>query len=301
MTAHAYTLTLLSISRAVAGAGMGVSAAAAQAAAAASPQPERLFGIYFAVSTALGALLLLGLPQLIAIHGYAAGYSLLGAVSLIATPLVAWLPPPPALVNSTIEQTRTSEAPRRARGILALTALALVSASDYGTWTFIERIGAGAGLGPEAIGETLAIGTLVASGASALAAWVGTRFGRLRPLVASFCCMVVAVIGFSSAASPAIYIAMLMVWCASVFIAYSYLMGALAVADATGRLSATAAGARSIGAAIGPTAAGVVVAGLGYRSAGLMVGCWCALALVLSLSFILHLSRTERARQLNPT
>src|SRR5580658_9877481 len=88
MTAAAVTFSLLALSRVIAGLGMGVAAGAAQAAVAASMKPDRVYGMYFAVSTALGTVLLLLLPQLLSAHGYLAGYSTLGAIAVVAIPLV---------------------------------------------------------------------------------------------------------------------------------------------------------------------------------------------------------------------
>jgi predicted MFS family arabinose efflux permease len=290
----ATTFALLAVSRVVAGLGMGVAAGAAQTAVAASPQPDRLFSMYFAASTALGALFLVILPQLIVMHGYPAGYASLGIIALAAIPLVAWLPRPPLADSAMSGLPR--DIPRPAITFPALIALALVAASDYGTWTFIERIGAHAGLTPEGIGQSLAAATLAGSAAAALMAWVGTRFGRIIPVVASFSVMVFVAFVLTTSSSPQTFVPLVLIWCASLFVAYSYVMGGLAAADSSGRLSAMAAGARSIGAAAGPSAAGLVVASAGYRYAGFMVGGWCAAGFLLYIPLTAYLSRRGSGR-----
>jgi predicted MFS family arabinose efflux permease len=289
MTAAAVTFSLLALSRVIAGLGMGVAAGAAQAAVAASMKPDRVYGMYFAVSTALGTVLLLLLPQLLSAHGYLAGYSTLGAIALVAIPLAIWLPPPPLTEASS--GTPKAGVPRRAIAIPALIALALIAASDYGLWTFIERIGAHAGMSPEGIGETLAIATLAGSASAALTAWAGARLGRIIPVLVSFSIMTAVAAALAKTSEPQPYVALLIVWCASLFIAYSYVMGGLAAADSSGRLSALAAGTRSVGAAIGPTVAGFVVAAAGYQKLGLMVASWCVTGLLLSIPLTLYLTR----------
>jgi predicted MFS family arabinose efflux permease len=297
MTAAAVSFSLLALSRVIAGLGMGVAAGAAQAAVAASMKPDRVYGMYFAVSTALGTVLLLLLPQLLSAHGYLAGYSTLGAIALVGIPLVIWLPRPP--LTDVRSGAPKGGVPRRAIAIPALIALALIAASDYGLWTFIERIGAHAGMSPEAIGETLAIATLAGSAAAALTAWAGARLGRIIPVVVSFSIMTGVAAALTNSSQPETYVVLLIVWAASAFIAYSYVMGGLAAADSSGRLSALAAGTRSVGAAIGPSASGFVVTAAGYQKLGLMVTGWCAAGLLLSIPLTLYLSRrgSERAQR----
>jgi predicted MFS family arabinose efflux permease len=298
MTAAVATFELLAISRILAGFGMGISAGAAQAAVASSKRPERVFGIYFALSTALGTLLLLLLPRLIADHGYSAGYMTLGFIAILAIPLVIWLPPRQLLTNAP-ESALAADTPQRLIAFPALIALALIAASDYGTWTFVERIGASTGLTPDGVGEALAIATLAGSAAAALMAWGGARLGRLIPVVVSFSLMTAVVVPLVISSSPASFVPLLIIWSASVFIAYSYVMGGLAAADPSGRLSAIAAGVRSIGAAVGPSAAGLVVAAAGYQKLGLMVGGWCAAGLLLSIPLSVYLSRRGSSRGLH--
>jgi predicted MFS family arabinose efflux permease len=289
MAVPAETFAVLALSRVVAGSGMGIAAAAAQAAVSAAAQPDRLFGIFFAAFTPLGALLLLALPYLITTGGYGAGYAVLAAISLMAIPLVIWLPRPPIAAEK--GNVPLDSAPRRAVAIPALVAVALIGASDLGMWTFIERIGSRAGLAPADIGEALAAATLAGSASAAIAAWLGTRVGRVIPVVVSFATMVGVAVALGSSSSAATYVPLVIVWSASVFVAYTYALGALAAADLSGRWSAAAAGARSVGGAIGPVAAGVVVGSGGYEGAGLLVGGSCALALVLSVPLATQLSR----------
>ena len=289
MAVQVDTLALLALSRVVAGAGMGVAAAAAQAAVAAEAHPDRLFGIFFAAFTPLAALLLLALPYLIAARGYGAGYAVLAAISLLAIPLAIWLPPPPIAGETRI--TRLVRAPHRAVAIPALFAVALIAASDLGIWTFIERIGSRAGLAQKDIGLALGSATLAGSASAAVAAWLGTRVGRTLPIVVSFGSMVVVAVALANSSAVTTYVPLVIVWSASVFVAYTYALGTLAAADVSGRWSAAAAGARSAGAALGPVAAGLAVTSNGYEGAGLLVSAWCALALILFVPLATQLSR----------
>lgn len=289
MAVPAETFALLALSRVVAGTGMGVSAAAAQGAVAAAAKPDRLFGIFFAASTPLGALLLLVLPYLIAAGGYGAGYTTLAVISLVAVPLVIWLPRAPLTDGE--KNARLDRAPQRAVAIPALIAVALVGASDLGMWTFIERIGSGAGLTPEGVGQALAAATLAGSVCATIAAWLSTRFGRVIPIIVSFATMVGVAVALGGASRAETYVPLVIVWSASVFVGLTYAMGALAAADSSGRWSAAAAGARAVGGALGPAAAGLVVGSGGYQGAGLLVGSLCAVGLILSVPLAVHLSR----------
>jgi predicted MFS family arabinose efflux permease len=115
--------------------------------------------------------------------------------------------------------------------------------------------------------------------------------GRIIPVLVSFSIMTAVAAALAKTSEPQPYVALLIVWCASLFIAYSYVMGGLAAADSSGRLSALAAGTRSVGAAIGPTVAGFVVAAAGYQKLGLMVASWCVTGLLLSIPLTLYLTR----------
>ncbi len=279
----AESFTWLVVSRLVAGAGIGMAAAAAQAAIAASSQPDRIFALFFAVSTPLGAIELALMPYALEPAGYAGGYAVLAGISLLALPLVVWLPRAP--IEDAGRGSRLRDAPGRALALPAMLAVVLLGASDLGVWAFAERIGSGVGLSIAEMGNVLAIATMASAVSAVFAAWLGTRAGRIVPLTATLLIMLGTAISIGHVTASRPYGVLLAVWGGTIFVAFTYVMGSLAALDPRGRWSAAAAGARTVGGAIGPAATGLAAAGYGFPGLGWLVAAWCGLALALPLAW----------------
>jgi hypothetical protein len=228
-------------------------------------------------------------PYIIGDGAFSNGYLVLAAIGLLAIPLAIWLLPPPS--ESAARHISSTGATRTSLLIPALCGIALIGASDYGMWAFIEQIGSRAGLSPEGIGRALATATLAGSICAGLAAWIGTRFGRLLPLIASCCVMVVAAAVLAASSRVGTFSVVVNIWSVAVFLGLTYAMGAVAAADSSGRWSAAAAGARAVGGALGPLAIGLAAGRSGFPAAGLMVSMWCGVALALSVPLALQLGR----------
>ncbi|NIO41740.1 MAG: hypothetical protein GTO41_17130, partial [Burkholderiales bacterium] len=65
----------------------------------------------------------------------------------------------------------------------ALIACSLFMCGQTAIWGFVERIGSGAGFDPTLVGVLLAVSLTFAVAGSLLAAWMGGRFGCLKPLI----------------------------------------------------------------------------------------------------------------------
>jgi MFS family permease len=237
------------------------------------------------------AVVLAALPFAIEPWGYAGAFVLLGAFGLVWIPFLPWLPdaPPPT------SGVGSARAPHRRRALMTLAAVLVLGLGEGSLWAFTERIGVHVGLSGEKIGAVLAGTTLIGLAGAGLAAWLGTRHGRGRPIAVGLGALVVATGGIGYVTSPAPYVAMLLAWGIVFFFTMPFLMGTTAALDPLGRWTAAASGASSVGTALGPAAAGVLVGSWSYPALSwLIVVCGIAVAsLVLPTAFFVDRGRVE--------
>lgn len=177
-------ITLL-IATAVAGGGFAAVYGIGTTVLADTSDPARWYGVKIAAEAVPGAILLFVLPATLAdSHGFtgvvAGMLAMVVLLSLAAFTL-------PAAGRYELEELTESELPsldpqinRSAVWAALIATFAFFSAAS-GMWAFIERIGAALSFPPEAIGNLLAASLVAATGGSLMTAWLGKRFGNLRP------------------------------------------------------------------------------------------------------------------------
>jgi MFS family permease len=250
--------------RLLAGLGCGLIAGVVLSTIGMTRDPDRTFGLYF-VTIYLAAALLFPLSSLV-IHwmGADGGYLLLAALlaSALAT---AWVFPDTALKVPVKADGNRLAFPLGG----ALLSLSVSTAFWIGLGAFVafsERLALDRGITGAQVAGVLASAQLASITGAFTASLLHTRIGRAIPTLAA---MGFALAGFvllrGTSGLIGFAVAVLLIYYAwPLFLAY--LNGTMSVQDRAGRIVALSVTSQTIGMAIGPAIAGVLVSRHGYSS-----------------------------------
>lgn len=278
----------LVVGRILAGLGEGIAAAVATAMIARTVDPDRAFARVFIAVVLMSLAFFLLLPDVMAGQDARWLFLCMAALPVLALPAVAML-------ADTVELTQRSAPAARAalslRAAFLCAAIALFSVSANAYWVYLERIATSIGMTPTAYGRAFAIGSVCALVGPVAAERLGTRAGRLPPLV--FACTLLGGGGWlaTHAATPFALVFGITVSSAALLFGMPYLLGLAAEVDPTGRVAGASRGFNNIGSALAPALAGAV---LGLTGAYTSIGWTSAVAAAASLALILACARPAR-------
>lgn len=179
--------------------------------------------------------------------------------------------------------------------IMALAVMLIWCTGLGAIWAFVKLIGTSAGIDAGQVGVALGISTGVAVIGALAASWLADRVGRIIPVAVALLVQVAMIfllqgqMGFVQFAVTA-----------AVFQAFwnltgPYMMGTVALSDATGRVSLLIPTAQIGGFFLGPVIAGpLLTPGAGYGPANLVAIVCFLLALALFIPTALRLERRLR-------
>lgn len=154
-------------------------------------------------------------------------------------------------------------------------------------WAFIERIGSDSGFSMGDIGNALAVCGLIGGLGALVAALLGTRFGRIFPIVVALTLQIFTCFLLATRSDWYSYLVAIALFNFCWNLALPYLMGAISAADTSGRLMVLIPAAQTGGYAIGPGLVGVFLVADGYQ-----VAAWISMAaFILCLVMIVPLLR----------
>lgn len=255
---------LLLASTAIAGGGFAALYGIGTTILADTSDPARWYGMKIAVETVPGAVLLLLLPgTLVAQFGLnGVVYAIIGTSLLLAGGLIT-LPRSGKLEESgeaaTDPQLTSSVNPKAVW--LALIATLFFFSAASGMWAFIERLGVSLSFDPEAIGLLLAITLVFATVGSLTTAWLGKRFGNIKPFIGCIALFLLALIGLAQTSGFALYAAATCVLTFAIGMGLPFAIAEVAKLDQDGRYVVLSVPAIGLGAMIGPASAGVLAEG----------------------------------------
>ncbi len=278
----------LALARILAGFGAGMMVAAGNACIANAENPDRLASLVI-VSMCVVQLVTLNLmPVFVERWSYAGAYGFEAVFVLLMMPLILLLPQYRPVRDG-------PESGRRGFPVAAATAIAVIvglfSAREAALWAFSQQIGVRTGLSNQQVGTVLGItGALGILGAVAAAA-LGTRYGRMKPLIVGLVMNAVLSFWISQTNDPVVFSIVEIVYHAFLFFTVPYLFGMAAELDSFGRLVAVAGGSILLGGALGPAIGGILISWQGYTAIGGFI--LLAMAAVTTLAWRLqrHLDR----------
>jgi MFS family permease len=301
--------TLMIIGRVITGVGSGLAISAANAAVAAREDAERIFAIIWTMGGGITATLPLIIPRVANLEigmdpvieggNYRAGFVLLfvGCFALLAfmfklpaRPASLETAPPPqvgsdaSLENGSEGQLGASE---KLLATLALSGMFIYSVGEMALWQFAYTIPVQAGLDEDLVAYVISTTTLIGLAAGAVAAWLGTRMGRVFPIVLGTCISLLGRFLFLSATSIEVLWIGGLCWGAGFYFVSPFQIGLVSALDRRGRLAVASGAAMNYGYALGPGIAGSTLDNLD-KSALIWIICTAtvvSLALLLPLAF----------------
>ncbi len=302
VSAYTDSFEVVRVTRVLAGFAGGLIGASGTASAASSLNPQRIFAIIGVSWGLIAAVQLAVLPYLTVPYGAEGGYYGMAAATALFLPLLFWLNPPRrhekidgsktfekglSLWGRITERLGVRDAPNARFAIVAMVALFTFEIGQGATQVFLEQFGLRTGLEEIRIGQILGIAAFLGLSGGALAAWMGNRFGNLRPIVVG--------IGFNAffastlalGTIPFLFAASYLGWNMAYYFLVPYMLGVLAEMDDRGRWVVAADAVWWLGAAPGAAVGGILVEKSGYTTlAGLapVTGVICIFILVRTIS-----------------
>lgn len=227
--------------------------------------PDRCFGVLMIVQSVLGGLGSMFLPRLVPDFGAPVLFLAFAAFSIAALMVLPFLPAYPAPRSQAGSPDPTSST-RAWRSLgLALGAVFLFQTGNMAVNAYLIELGRANGFSLNFITSTIGIAHWLATVGALLVVIIGTRWGRIAPIVAGTLVFLLANVAFYWSAVPDIFVAACIVAAITVFFVIPYLLGLCAHFDRSGRAAALAGLFSKLGIASGPLLAAALI-GNGARS-----------------------------------
>jgi MFS transporter, DHA1 family, inner membrane transport protein len=287
---------MLIIVRTLAGAGVGIAYTVAVAALSATRLPDRNFGIAI-TSNQLSVTLLLALLSWLGLdQGYRVVIGVVLAFTLLMGLGIGWFPRVAPVRAAAGSDKGTQASSSTLPGVLGLVGMFLFLVAVGEVWPIVGPIAQTHGIGAAAVGSALAIAGLAGIGAGLLVSLIGSRFGRLVPLIVGtvgLACAMLTLLVASDGRSLVTSTSLIMFfWIFSI----PYYLGSQSALDPSGRLAVLSSAMMPFGLAAGQGLANSMTSGTGYSSTILSSVLFFGLALGTTL-FGIHLKAAPFARR----
>lgn len=238
---------------------------------------DRAFGTLLLIQFSLGALVIYLLPALETLLSAHAVFYVMAGFALLSLIMMLFLPSLATDHKPVKQSVLLSEL--NGNAVLLLLAITAYQVAASAIWTYVGRIGLGAGISADNVSLYIAITGLLGLLGAMLPVINGNRFGRLSWVITGVALSIISALLLSvPPLTPLLYIPSMTLLFFSWPAVQSYLLAVTAEMDGTGRLSALAAVVSSVGLATGPLlAAGLLDNGnfssMLYASALVFLAC----------------------------
>lgn len=221
--------------------------------------PDRAFGMLLLLQQGLGGLGLMFLPSLVPVYGTRILFLVLAALTSLALLGMFAIPRDEASTAGERPVYLALDARTRWTAALTLLALFLFQAGNMSLAAFIIGLGESFSLDRGFIGQALGWATWLGAGGAVLVIMMGTRFGRLQPLLLAMAITLAGIAGFFWSGNHLVFFLANLVTAITWSFVVPYLFGMASALDASGRMASLAGFASKLGLASGTAAAGLVL------------------------------------------
>jgi MFS family permease len=276
----------------LAGCATGVSYGVSIACLGDSRAPERNFALAYAAQTFLSAGLIFSLPYLaVTLDLFETGQLVAASLMLTGTALTLILPGSGVKTGRLPASTGHRVSLPQAALVMALLVLLLNVMAEGAIWAFLERIAVSGGFSTEYAARVMAFSFFASGVGSIFAAAIGTRFGSTSPFIVAVCLSISSAWVLWAAGGEAVFLAGVMLFAMAWNLGSPYRMALATRADVSGRYSPLVPAMQTLGAALGPALAGLLVVDGSFLYVYLM----CTAAWVATLVLFLEAQRRLRA------
>jgi predicted MFS family arabinose efflux permease len=238
---------------------------------------ERNNGAYILGQTVFATLGMLAVPAIVAAFGWRAVFATLGLILIPPLLLARHFPKD---YRGEVSSATAAAAASRGTMWLGLVSAAFCSLATLVTWTYLERIGAEAGIAADVITHGLTVCTIGGFVSSVLVLVLGGRVRGTKPLVVCTLLNVGGMVAMDSP-NPWVYVAAISAFYFSLPIYLSAQFGVIMQRAASKRFAAQYQLASRLGA-LGPAIGGVVAQQYGFAAIR-----WLGIVLMLAASALL--------------
>ncbi len=275
----------------LAGCATGVSYGVSIACLGDSRAPERNFALAYAAQTFLSAGLIFSLPYIaVSFDLFETGQLVAASLMLAGTALTLMLPGRGVKTGQLRASTGHRVSLSQAALLMALLVLLLNVTAEGAIWAFLERIAVSGGLSTAYAAKVMAFSFFASGAGSIFAATIGTRFGSTAPFIVAVCMSIASAWVLWIAGGEAVYFAGVILFAVAWNLGSPYRMALATRADVSGRYSTLVPAMQTLGAALGPALAGILVVDGSFLYVYLM----CTAAWVATIFLFLAASRRLR-------
>lgn len=290
----------LLVVRALGGLAGGLAISITTAVLARSARPDRNFGIFLLAQIVFCMVSTSVLPML-SVHAGAKEIFFAFATLEVITLLLIVLLLPDVSLAAGVHARRAANSTRE--WLLCSMTLASILAFFIAIgafWTYVGRIGVGAGMAADAVGRALSLAGIAGAVGAFLPMWLQTRAGRAIPFLLGGGAMLAGLAGLfwmPSESGAARFWPSAGAFIFGWYLIYPYQLGVLSVVDRGGRATVLGAALTGIGLGLGPA----IVAPFttqGLMAAYAVAGVGVVAAIVLMLAVVPFMSEYEQAASL---
>jgi MFS family permease len=250
-------------------------------------EPDRAYGLFMAMQFAFSAAGLFGLPWILPETGVAGILVLFTVLDILALFLVTQLPTITERRGTTLKDKVEWRVILAATSLLCLFGIGLFEGANMANFTYADRIGISFGLAGEQIGLVLGVATMLGIPAGFGVYFVGSRFGRFRPILVAVLVQVCALLLLLSGPGQAGYIIAMCLLAPCWGFALPYFQAIEARIDSGGSVVVAGGFATSFGGFVGPAVAASLVAPGNYGA--MMLAACASLLVVIALMRVVTL------------
>ncbi|GHF14852.1 hypothetical protein GCM10017044_06210 [Kordiimonas sediminis] len=221
--------------------------------------PEKGYGMLLAVQYTFGSVGIFTVPKLVGLFGHAAAFGALITFSLITLAMVPFIPDYPPREKAPARPDGKKSSVMLVPLLLTLAAIFLFQTANMGVADYAFELGKDSGYTMSELSNLLAVANLISVSGALLVYSVGTRYGRLLPLMVGVGLAATFTLAFHFSEIPAVYFIANTVTGMTWAFCMSYFLGLIAAFDGHGQMAALGGVISKMGLASGPLIGAMVV------------------------------------------